>query len=407
MEVASLKFRRIRNESDYRLYTEEIKKLTSKESADRSQEDKDNLDMIIYLVESFEKEHFPIDTPSCIEAIKFRMEQQNLSQKDLVPYIGSRSRVSEILAGKRKLTKDMIKSLNKGLDIPLDSLLNELPNEDPPNDMTQEATKYPLAKMRKFGWIDCPSSEIKKNPQEALDEFFAPLGNSFRQSPVFAHAGIASQRVGDSVSRHSLLAWVAQVCRKAKKRNYVPVQDSNFLNQVVRLSVSEKAPLKVQSFLADNGISLVIERHLPTTRLDGAAIRYEDTAIIGMTLRYDRIDNFWFTLLHELAHIQRHFSGNDQCFVDDLDFHSYGIDPREAEADKCAYEAILPSEIWQTSRAFNSRDEWEIKKLARENNIHHALLFGRLQRELDDYRTFRHLVGQGTIRMLFDDVRWD
>lgn len=88
-------------------------------------EDADKLELLTLLISNYEKEHFPIPLPEPIEAVKFRMEQQGLSPKDLIPYMGTRSRVSEILNGKRPLTLKMIRALHKGLDIPAEVLLQE------------------------------------------------------------------------------------------------------------------------------------------------------------------------------------------------------------------------------------------------------------------------------------------
>lgn len=85
--------------------------------------DGDKLDLVVTLIEKYEKEHFPIDDPSPIEAIKFRMDQMGLSAKDLVPFIGNKSKVSEILSGKRTLSLNMIRRLAEGLDIPLEILI--------------------------------------------------------------------------------------------------------------------------------------------------------------------------------------------------------------------------------------------------------------------------------------------
>lgn len=85
----------------------------------------DELEILATLVHAFEEEHYPIAPPDPIEAIKFRMEQQGLKDVDLVPYFGQRSRVSEILNRKRKLTITMIRKLNEGLKIPLDCLIKE------------------------------------------------------------------------------------------------------------------------------------------------------------------------------------------------------------------------------------------------------------------------------------------
>lgn len=83
----------------------------------------DELDILTTLLEAYEEIHYKINIPNPIEAIKFRMKQKDLIQKDLIPILGSSSRVSEILNKKRKLTLNMIRNLHKELNIPLDSLL--------------------------------------------------------------------------------------------------------------------------------------------------------------------------------------------------------------------------------------------------------------------------------------------
>ena len=83
----------------------------------------DELEVLATLVHAFEEAQYPIDAPDPIEAIKFRMQQQELEDADLVPFLGQRSRVSEILNRKRRLSIVMIRKLNKGLKIPLDCLI--------------------------------------------------------------------------------------------------------------------------------------------------------------------------------------------------------------------------------------------------------------------------------------------
>lgn len=85
----------------------------------------DELDVLVTLIEVFEKEHYPIDAPDPVAAIKFRMEQQGLEDADLVPMIGQRSKVSEVLNKKRKLSINMIRNLNSMLSIPLESLVSD------------------------------------------------------------------------------------------------------------------------------------------------------------------------------------------------------------------------------------------------------------------------------------------
>lgn len=85
----------------------------------------DELEVLATLVSAFEEEHYPIEAPDPIEAIKFRMEQQGLEDKDLVPFLGQRSRVTEVMNRKRGLSIAMIRKLNAGLKIPVDCLIKE------------------------------------------------------------------------------------------------------------------------------------------------------------------------------------------------------------------------------------------------------------------------------------------
>lgn len=85
----------------------------------------DELELLLILIDKYEKDHFPIDLPDPIEAIKFRMEQLQMKPKDLADLIGYKSRVSEILNRKRKLTLDMIRKLHVNLNIPTDVLVQE------------------------------------------------------------------------------------------------------------------------------------------------------------------------------------------------------------------------------------------------------------------------------------------
>jgi len=85
----------------------------------------DELDILVTLIEKYEAQHHPIDAPNPVEAIRFRMDQIGLKDKDLIPYIGQSGRVSEVLGFKRKLTLSMIRKLHSGLKIPTESLIQE------------------------------------------------------------------------------------------------------------------------------------------------------------------------------------------------------------------------------------------------------------------------------------------
>ena len=116
-----MNIRPIRNSSDHESALKRIEALMLATPA--TVESDDELDVLATLVNVYENDHYPIDAPDPIEAIKFRMEQLGLERKDLEPYLGSRARVSEILNKRRKLSLAMIRSLHENLEIPLAALV--------------------------------------------------------------------------------------------------------------------------------------------------------------------------------------------------------------------------------------------------------------------------------------------
>jgi HTH-type transcriptional regulator / antitoxin HigA len=118
----------VRTESDYDAAVARIAELIGSEPGTAAG---DELDVLVTLVDAYESRHFPVATPDPITMIKFQMEQQRLTRKDLEPMIGSRARVSEVLNGKRALTLPMIRRLHAGLGVPVDLLVGPFPPSSP------------------------------------------------------------------------------------------------------------------------------------------------------------------------------------------------------------------------------------------------------------------------------------
>ncbi|WP_375696022.1 type II toxin-antitoxin system HigA family antitoxin [Bartonella sp. AC67GZZY] len=112
----------IRTEQDYQEALEIVSAMFDNQPQEGTPEF-DQMEVLVLLIEAYEAEHYHVSPPHPIEAIKFRMEQMNLTAKDLVPAIGHLNRVYEILNGKRKLTLRMIKNLHQQFNIPLESLI--------------------------------------------------------------------------------------------------------------------------------------------------------------------------------------------------------------------------------------------------------------------------------------------
>jgi len=107
----------IKNETEYGETLSSLEGLLDLDPAPGTAEN-EKLELLTLLVEDYESRQYKFIPPTPVEAIKFRMEQQKLNPRDLIPYIGSRSKVSEVLSGKRSLTLSMIRALSAGLGIP-------------------------------------------------------------------------------------------------------------------------------------------------------------------------------------------------------------------------------------------------------------------------------------------------
>jgi HTH-type transcriptional regulator/antitoxin HigA len=106
-----------------RNYKRALKEIEGLMAARRNTPEGDRLDVLVTLVEAWEAKHYPLDLPDAIEAIRYHMEQQGLAPRDLIPFIGNRNRVYEVLSRKRPLTLAMVRRLHEGLGIPAESLI--------------------------------------------------------------------------------------------------------------------------------------------------------------------------------------------------------------------------------------------------------------------------------------------
>jgi HTH-type transcriptional regulator/antitoxin HigA len=123
--------------------------------------------------------------------------------------------------------------------------------------------------------------------------------------------------------------------------------------------------------------------------------------VVALTLRYDRIDNFWFSLLHELAHVGQHFNGAAEAFVDDFslrDAPSRQEDPKENEADEWAEEALISRDQWATS-GLTARPSYSgIIAFSQRVGVHPAIVAGRVRHQTRNFRAFAPLLGTGEVR---------
>jgi HTH-type transcriptional regulator/antitoxin HigA len=358
---------------------------------DLGSDEADELDVLALLIERYEQEQFPIDMPDPIEAIKFRMGQQGLSQKDLVPFMGSASKVSEVLSGKRKLSVNMIRKISLGLGISADILIHE-PLQKMASSSEISWQMFPLAEMRKRSYFEGFSGSIrdlKEYAGEEVSRFLSMVPSGLSLQPTLLRSTSHSRSNDKETDEYALWAWQVRILQKAQEEplsiHYQQGSvDPEFMRKLAQLSWSEKGPLLAKEFLNRNGIHLIIEPHLPKTYLDGAVcLNATGNPVIALTLRHDRLDNFWFTLMHELAHLELHIDSSDSWFIDDLDAES--TDEMELEADLSAQKAFIPQDIWSNRQPYDSST---IQNLSYDLNISPCIIAGRLRYEKKDHKLF-------------------
>lgn len=374
-------------------------KLTTKE--------RDELEVLAVLVEKYEQETHVVAPPTPLEAIRFRMEQMGYRQKDLARLLGAASRASEVLAGKRPLTPQMMRALRDEWGIPADSLLGcgpEDPAPAPDKGPARDPKDYPMKQMYEHGYFRVPANDwknLRKDLAGLLLRFF-PQGVSLPLSPTLCRQGGGEKA---RINPHALDAWRWRVLtRAAEEKSGLPVYrkeslDEGFLRWLCGLSALKDGPRLACEALEEKGIAVIIEPRLDHTYLDGAALLDpQGRPVIGLTLRHDRLDNFWFTLFHEIGHVLLHLSADHPALFDsEIDQKKTGR--IETEADRFALDTMIPPEIWQQVRRLDYADE--IRAVAKRLCLSPAVIAGRLRREANDYRKHRTLVGNKQAREVF------
>lgn len=366
-----------------------------------SREDNE-LELLALVIEDYERKIVPPAAPDPVDAILFRMDQMKLGRKELEHYIGSASKVSEVLSRKRPLSLSMIRRLHQGLGIPADVLIGGAENsqaiigEAP----AMEYTKLPLKEMHArgcFGDFKGNAQQLQDYAEDLVLKFMHGLSPK-QTTPAFLRAPLHQRGTRDA-DGHALLAWRLCVIKKARA-NPAPraykkgVITAKWLKELARLSVFEEGPRLAREQLGMAGITLVIEPHFRGTYLDGAAMLDEVRPIVAMTLRHDRLDNFWFVLMHELAHVAKHLDEAHPIFTDNLD-SSDEQDRKECEADDMAGEALIPQTAWQKSAARTGHLSKDVIALAEKLGVHPAIVAGRVRHETKNFRLLARQLGQG------------
>jgi HTH-type transcriptional regulator/antitoxin HigA len=383
----------IKTAKDHEIYLDRLMDLMDADPASGTSES-DEIDVLALVIERFEQENYPLDPPDPIEAILFRMDQQELKKKDLIPFIGSAPKVTEVLNGTRTLSLNMIRKLSVGLGISAEVLIREKEQKEahlPEIDWQL----FPLAEMRKRGYFDDAKEslvELKEYAAERMSSFIGSVTNGFSLEPAMLRTSAHLRSNNKETDHYSLWAWQIRILQKAQQERLSQpyekgVVNRDWMRKLAQLSWSEQGPLLALEYLNNSGIHLIIEPHLPKTYLDGAVCLSESgNPVVALTLRHNRLDNFWFSLMHELAHIALHVDGTEAWYLDDLD--SEGGDEVEQQADALAQETLISE---QHCGDLVNADADTVRHLAKNLEISPCIIAGRARHETRTHSMFGSL----------------
>ena len=232
----------------------------------------------------------------------------------------------------------------------------------------------PVKELVRRGWIeDCDEVD----DLQAQVEAFLDVSSLDELRPLRVAARRTTTREPDP---RGVLAWtrrVEQLAASQKVGEFDAARLQDVVDELLALSEREDGPIHVADSLKAAGICFVIVTHLQRTFFDGAVVASNGNPVVALTLRHDRLDSFWFTLMHEIAHLVR---GHEGGRLEDLDGDAGG-NPEEVEADALAAEWLVPGELVDgfasTVKPYFSRQA--IWSFAQSIGRHPAIVLGRLQ----------------------------
>jgi HTH-type transcriptional regulator / antitoxin HigA len=316
--------------------------------------------------------------------------------------------LNKIISGKKPVNAHMAIVLGEVFGVPAEDFLSLQKEYDlaqarivarPDADRVARAIllgDLPIKEMIKRGWIEPNDSRDAHKIELSLTKFFKV--SSINDIEILPHAAKKTNTFYKATPAQ--MAWIYRVKQIAEgilvEGRYSPANVRNAVARLNDLRLYPEETQKVPRIMSECGIRFVIVETLSSAKIDGVCFWLNDFApIIGMTLRYDRIDNFWFVLRHEIEHVLRGH-GRDSIMLDaELEGERAGTGENiskeekmanEAAADFCASQKRLESFIARKSPLFHDRD---IIGLANTLKIHPGLVVGQLQRKTGKFNLFR------------------
>ena len=346
------------------------------------------------------------------EYIKEFLEGRGWTQDDLAAILGRPLQlVNEIILGKRGVTPETAKGLAEAFETSAQLWLNldaawqlyKARSTQPDPAIALRARIYskgPIKEMVKRGWI-----ELSSNPevleQRVLDFYQI---RSLNDSPPVMRAAARMPTSYDALTP-AQQSWMSRAMHLGQVLNVGSIFDNKRLDDLIaklRSFLTHAEEIRhVPDVLAEFGIRFLVIEHLARTKIDGACLWLDEKSpIIAVSLRYDRIDYFWFTLMHELGHAARGdgsrnaFLALDVCLVGEHSLTRNEKPDFEIHADEFAEEALIPQDKLDdfVSRKGPLFSEKDIRGFASLHEVHPGLVVGQLHYRGTNYSKFRRLL---------------
>ena len=349
-----------------------------------------------------EKVHmnYKIDHPGVF--IKDELEERGWLQADLAYILGCPVQaINMIISGKRGISIDMARSLEKAFDVPADFFLNlqkmyDLSKSSEPDVGIAKKAKffqrsYPVREMLRRGWLEDNEPDLL---EAQMARFFEV--KNVNEIPHLAHA--AKKTHYDHISPNQL-AWLFRVKQIAKSIEVPAYFKKNLEAALPVLRGLMKDPEEIRHIpriLMEAGIRFIIVEPLPNSKIDGVCFWLDNNSpVIGISIRYDRIDNFWFVLMHEIEHVLLKHGLKHEIIDIELLESKGPVSAEEEIANNAASEFCIPQDRLSSfiARKTPFVSEQDIVSFALTLDIHPGIVVGQYQRKINDFRYFRrHLV---------------
>lgn len=243
-----------------------------------------------------------------------------------------------------------------------------------------------------------PKKELGQNPDYSFYQLLKEIHSAKSDNPALFRKRTDAE---EALTR----LWLSRVREKANlfvAYNNVPTFPGLSPDDLVKIgkaSSDESNLLKIGQILLDLGIVLVYERSIPGMKLDGAVFRLgTGNPAIALSLRYPRLDHFWFTLMHELAHVSLHSETLSTPILDDMDAKTGDL--IEKQADRLAGASLISRSAWRSCQAMYSQNDDEVRSFAAQVGVHPAIVAGRIRNELNRYDLFTKIIHAVDVRKI-------